>query len=152
MSWTNRENHISFLQYSCILCIFPVSLDGLVWFPLGLTSLISLQSRHSQESSPTLQLKSINSSALRLLYGPTLTCTCDYWKAIALTRQSGLLFPSPGDPPEPEIQPRSPTLQEDSWPAKLQGGHTSYQYPVFQSANRVFLFTYLDLIFCCLCL
>ena len=34
----------------------------------------------SQESSPTPQFKSINSLALKLLYGPTLTSVCDYWK------------------------------------------------------------------------
>ena len=37
------------------------------WFPLGLTGLISLQSKDSQESSPTPQLKSINSLALSFL-------------------------------------------------------------------------------------
>ena len=42
------------------------------WFPLGLTSLSSLQSRHSQKSSPTPQFKSINSSVLSFLYSPTL--------------------------------------------------------------------------------
>ena len=36
--------------------------------------------RDSQESSPTLQFESINSSALSLLYGPTLTSIHDYWK------------------------------------------------------------------------
>ena len=36
--------------------------------------------RDSQESSPTPQFKSINSSALSFLYGPTLTSTHDYWK------------------------------------------------------------------------
>ena len=33
-----------------------------------------------QESSPTPQLKSINSSALSFLYSPTLTSMHDYWK------------------------------------------------------------------------
>ena len=36
--------------------------------------------RDSQESSPTLQFKSINYSVLSLLYGPTLTSINDYWK------------------------------------------------------------------------
>ena len=36
--------------------------------------------RDSQESSPTLQFKSINSSVLRFLYSPTLTSIHDYWK------------------------------------------------------------------------
>ena len=36
--------------------------------------------RDSQESSPTLQFKSINSSVLSFLYSPTLTSIYDYWK------------------------------------------------------------------------
>ena len=36
--------------------------------------------RDSQESSPTPQFKSINSSALSFLYSPTLTFLHDYWK------------------------------------------------------------------------
>ena len=36
--------------------------------------------RDSQESSPTPQLESVNSSALRLLYDPTLTSIHDYWE------------------------------------------------------------------------
>ena len=36
--------------------------------------------RDPQESSPTLQFKSINSSLLSLLYSPTLTSIHDYWK------------------------------------------------------------------------
>ena len=36
--------------------------------------------RDSQESSPTTQFKSINSSALSLLHSPTLTSIHDYWK------------------------------------------------------------------------
>ena len=36
--------------------------------------------RNSQESSPTPQFKSINSSALSFSYSPTLTSIHDYWK------------------------------------------------------------------------
>ena len=50
------------------------------WFPLGLTGLISCSPMDSQESSPIPQFKSINSSALSSLYGPTLTSIHDYWK------------------------------------------------------------------------
>ena len=42
------------------------------WFPCS--------PRDSQESSPTPQFKSINSSVLSFLYGPTLTSIHDYWK------------------------------------------------------------------------
>ena len=50
--------------------LFP--LGWLVWSPYSL--------RDSQEPSPTLQLKSISSLVLSLLYGPTLTYIRDYWK------------------------------------------------------------------------
>ena len=51
------------------------------WFPLGWTGWISLQSKGlSQESFPTPQFKSINSSALSFLYSPTLTSIHDYCK------------------------------------------------------------------------
>ena len=50
------------------------------WSPLGWTGWISLQSRDSQDSSPTPQFKSINSSVLSFLYSPTLTSIHDYWK------------------------------------------------------------------------
>ena len=45
--------------------VLPINIQG--WFPLGLTGLISLLSRDSQESSPTPQFKSINPSALSFL-------------------------------------------------------------------------------------
>ena len=48
--------------------------------PLGWTGWISLQSKDSQESSPTPQFKSINSSALNFLYSPALTSIHDYQK------------------------------------------------------------------------
>ena len=35
--------------------------------------------------------------------------------------RSGLPCPPPGDPPNPEIKPRSPKLQVDSLPAELLG-------------------------------
>ena len=56
----------------------PMSIQDL--FPLGWTGWISLElsPRDSQESSPTPQFKSISSSVLSLLYGPTLTSIHDY--------------------------------------------------------------------------
>ena len=50
------------------------------WSPLGLTSLISLQSEGLSKSSPTPQFKSIKSSALSFPYGPTITSIHDHWK------------------------------------------------------------------------
>ena len=58
--------------------VLPVNIQD--WFPLGWTGWISLQSKDSQESSPTPQFKSINSSALSFLHSPTLISIHDHWK------------------------------------------------------------------------
>ena len=50
------------------------------WSPLEWTGWISLQSMDSQESSPTPQFKSINSSVLSFLHSPTLTSIHDHRK------------------------------------------------------------------------
>ena len=61
------------LQHQSFQWILRVDflLDWLVW---------SFSPRDSQEYSQTPQFKSINSSALSLLCGPTLTSTHDCWK------------------------------------------------------------------------
>ena len=46
----------------------------------GYTHLILCRPRDSQKSSLAPQFKSINSSVLSLLYGPTFTSVHDYWK------------------------------------------------------------------------
>ena len=58
--------------------VFPMNIKE--WSPLGLTGWVSFSPRDSQECPPTPQFKSMNSSALSLLCGPTLTSTHDYWK------------------------------------------------------------------------
>ena len=50
------------------------------WFPLGLTDFVSWNPMDSQEPSPSSYFKSMDSLALSLLYGPTLTSVYDYWK------------------------------------------------------------------------
>ena len=57
--------------------VLPVDIQNL--FPLGLVGSLC-SPRVSQESSPTLQFKSINSSVLSFLYGPSLTPIHDYWE------------------------------------------------------------------------
>ena len=52
--------------------------SGLVSFRMDWFDLLAVQ--ETQESSPTPQFKSINSSVISLLYGPTLTSIHDYWK------------------------------------------------------------------------
>ena len=80
--WVSSSNQVAKLlklqlQHQSFQSIFRV--DWLVWSPNC--------SRHSQESSPTSQFKSINSVVLCLLYSWTLTYTHEYWKTIAFTLQ-----------------------------------------------------------------
>ena len=51
---------------------------GLISIRMDWLDLLAVQG--TQESSPTPQFKSINSSVLSFLYGPTLTSIHDYWK------------------------------------------------------------------------
>ena len=51
--------------------------SGLISFKIDWWDLLAVQ-RDTQESSPTPQLKSINSSALSFLYSPILTAIPDY--------------------------------------------------------------------------
>ena len=59
--------------------------SGLISFRIGWFDLLAVQ--RTQESFPTPQLKSIYSSVLSLLYGPTVKSVHDYRKTIAF-RQS----------------------------------------------------------------
>ena len=59
---------------------------------------------------------------------PTLatpwTVACQTAQSVVFSRQeywSGLPFPSPGDLPDPGIEPQSPALQADSLLTELQG-------------------------------
>ena len=84
--------------------VLPMNIQD--WFPLGWTGWISLQSKGlSSESSPTEQFKSINSLALSLLHGPTLTSIHDHWKNhsldqtdLSLSLLQGI-FPTQGSNP-----------------------------------------------------
>ena len=58
--------------------ILPMNIQD--WFPLGCTGVYPCSPKDSQESSPTPQFKSINSSAFNFIYSPTHTFIHDYWK------------------------------------------------------------------------
>ena len=75
--------------------VLPMKIQGL--FSLGLTGLISLQSKGLLESSPAPQFKSINFSVLSLPYGPNFTSIHDYQKNdsidyMDLCQQGGLCY------------------------------------------------------------
>ena len=63
---------------SILASVLPMNIQD--WFPLRLTGWSPCSPRDSQESSPTPQFKSINSSGISFLYGPTLTSIQDCWK------------------------------------------------------------------------
>ena len=54
-------------------------IPGLISFRMDWLDLLAVQGT-LKSLVPTPQFKSINSSALSLLYGPNLTFICDYWK------------------------------------------------------------------------
>ena len=58
--------------------VLPMTIQG--WFPVGLTGLISLQSKGLSSVFSTPQFKSFHFLALNLLYGPTLTSIHDSWE------------------------------------------------------------------------
>ena len=60
--------------------------SGLILFRIDWFDLLAVQG--TLQFSPTPQFKSINSSELSFLYTPNLTSVHDYWKTIALTRQT----------------------------------------------------------------
>ena len=77
--WVNSSNEVAEVLE------FQLQHQSLQWTPR--TDLLqdglvgsSCSPRDSQESSPTPQFKSINSSALSFLHSPTLTSIHDYWK------------------------------------------------------------------------
>ena len=73
---------------SASVSVLPMNIQD--WFPLGLTGLISLQSKDSQESSPTPQFKSINSSAFSFqLKSISSQCVCP---AVGLLGHKVVLF------------------------------------------------------------
>ena len=58
------------------------------------------------------------------LFATPWTIACQAPPSMGFSRQecwSGLPFPSPGDVPDPGIEPRSPTLQADALPSEPPG-------------------------------
>ena len=86
----NLSQHQSVFQWVCSShqlpkdCSFSFKISpsneysGLISFRIDWLKLLAVQG--TQESSPTPQFKSINSSVLSFLYSPTLTSIHDYWK------------------------------------------------------------------------
>ena len=70
--------HIRWPKYWSVSISPSKEYSGLIPFRIDWFDLFAVQETH--KSSPTQQFKSINSLALSLLYGLTLTSIHDYWK------------------------------------------------------------------------
>ena len=58
--------------------VLPMNIQVFISFRIDWFDLLDVQG--TLKSSPAPQFESINSTALRLLYDPTLTSVYDYWK------------------------------------------------------------------------
>ena len=77
MSWLFTSGGQS-IGASASASVLLMNIQG--WYPLGLTGLISLQSKGLSRVFLSITIKSINSSVHSLLYCPTLTSIQDSWK------------------------------------------------------------------------
>ena len=66
------------IRLSASASVLPMNIQD--WFPLGWTGWISLQSKGLSRVFSNTTVQNINSSALNLLYSPTLTSIHDYWE------------------------------------------------------------------------
>ena len=99
--------------------VLPMNIQN--WFPLGLTGLISLLLKGLSRVFSSTTLKSMNSSAFSLPYGPTLTSMCDYGKSrssdSSVGKESSFNAGEPGSIPGLE---RSPG-EEKGYPLQYSG-------------------------------
>ena len=78
--------------------------------------------------STTMKYLKVKSFSRVRLFATPWTVAYQAPQSVEFSRQeywSGLPFPSPGDPPNPGIEPGSPTLQADALPSEPPGKHLS---------------------------
>ena len=77
--WVNSLHEVAkVLEFQLQHQSFQRTSKGLIFFRTDRLDLLAVQD--SQESSPTAQFKSINSSVLSSLHSPTLTSIHDHWE------------------------------------------------------------------------
>ena len=124
-NWWNQSCHRWFQIMVCILvCHWLNRIHGC--FLLGQTIQFSESQVLAAQSFPTLQ-------TLR-------TVACQAPLSMEFSRQnywSGYQFPSPGDFPNPGIEPRCLALQADSLPSELPGKPHSVQFSHWVMSNSL---------------
>ena len=107
---------------------------SLIRVTFGLLVQFLISSLQPQPNTQTQHLQSEGTSLSRIrLFAIPWTVVYQASLSIGFSRQeywSGLPFPSPGDPPDPGIEPRSPALQADALPSEPPGksSHTPEYY------------------------
>ena len=86
--WGSSSHHAA--KYWSFSIKLPMNIQD--WFPLGLTGLISSQSKGLSRVFSNTTVQQHQFSALSFLYSPTLTSINDYWKKTALTRWMDLCW------------------------------------------------------------
>ena len=76
--WVNSSHQVANIWSFSFSIRLSNEYSGLISFRIDWLDLLTVQG--TQESSPTPQFKSINSSVLSFLYSPTLTSIHDHWK------------------------------------------------------------------------
>ena len=126
-TWANIAMKLNiFKNGKCfsVLCMMRFWLRLLFCFIINHTAYFSLL-------PPTHKVKWKSLSCIQLFATPwTLQSRAEYC--------SGLPFPSPGDLPNPGIEPRSPALQEDSLPVEPQGNPHPYPPATLPKAGGKF--------------
>ena len=96
-----------------------------------------------QKSARCMKVKVKSLSRVRLFATPS-TIAYQAPRSMGFSRQecwSGLPFSSPGNLPDPGIEPRSPTLQANALPSEPPGKlENVVQFSSVQSLSRVLLF------------
>ena len=91
---------------------------------MGLQSVRHDQATEQQKLLGKMKKVKVKSLSRVRLFATPWTVAYQAPPSMGFSRQecwSGLPFPSPGDLPNPEIEPRSPALQADYLPSELLG-------------------------------
>ena len=113
------------------------------WSPLGWTGWISLQSKGLSRVFSNTTVQKINCSLSESQAAVPLLCRVQFFTTLwsvahqaplsmGVSRQEywrGMPCPSPGDLPNPGTEPRSLTLQADSFPSEPPGKPSKSQFP-----------------------
>ena len=86
-------SHGQNIGISASASVLPMHIQN--WFPLGLTGLISLQSKGLSRVFSNTTVENYQFSDTMLLYSPTVTSKHDYWKSLKLLDEnSDTILPS----------------------------------------------------------